>query len=155
MPYQFASESKDYSDYASGRVFYGAPGHPAFPVRSVERFRRQLRQFSQTHQVNTHLFRADATHSQEIVGALAGRRIDMVISDVPYGQRSHWHAASAEASSTEGSLWQMLDALLTVLSVNAVVAIVANKAQKCDHRQYRKSGRFQIGKRHVFLLEPA
>ena len=35
MPYRFATENKDYSAYASGRVFYGTPGHPAFPVRLI------------------------------------------------------------------------------------------------------------------------
>ncbi|MFK7803274.1 MAG: hypothetical protein AB8G95_16690, partial [Anaerolineae bacterium] len=35
MPYRFATENKDYSDFASGRVFYGAPGHPVFPVRLI------------------------------------------------------------------------------------------------------------------------
>ncbi len=33
MPYRFATEDENYSDYASGRVLYGLPGHPAFPVR--------------------------------------------------------------------------------------------------------------------------
>ena len=33
MRYRFATERQDYSDYASGRVFYALPGHPAFPVR--------------------------------------------------------------------------------------------------------------------------
>jgi hypothetical protein len=33
MPYLFATERHDDADYASGRVFYGLPGHPAFPVR--------------------------------------------------------------------------------------------------------------------------
>ena len=33
MPYRFAQERQDYSDFSSGRVFYGSPGHPAFPVR--------------------------------------------------------------------------------------------------------------------------
>lgn len=33
MPYQFATERPDYSDLASGRVFYSFAGHPAFPVR--------------------------------------------------------------------------------------------------------------------------
>jgi hypothetical protein len=43
MAYRFAKESKDYTDYSSGRVFYGLPGHPAFPVRLVnEIFQRCL-----------------------------------------------------------------------------------------------------------------
>ncbi|HEX5837979.1 MAG TPA: hypothetical protein VFY26_09110 [Anaerolineales bacterium] len=33
MPYKFVQHSQDYSDLASGRVFYSLPGHPAFPVR--------------------------------------------------------------------------------------------------------------------------
>jgi 23S rRNA (guanine2535-N1)-methyltransferase len=43
MPYQFVTERQDYSDYASGRVFYNAPGQPAFPVRlASEIFQRCL-----------------------------------------------------------------------------------------------------------------
>lgn len=33
MPYQFATQDKDYTDFASGRVLYSLPGLPAFPVR--------------------------------------------------------------------------------------------------------------------------
>jgi 16S rRNA G966 N2-methylase RsmD len=33
MQYKYAKEHTDYSDFASGRVFYSLPGHPAFPVR--------------------------------------------------------------------------------------------------------------------------
>jgi hypothetical protein len=43
MPYQFATENQDYSDFSSGRFFYAAPGHAAFPVRlSSEIFQRCL-----------------------------------------------------------------------------------------------------------------
>ena len=33
MEYKFATESTNYTDLASGHVFYSLPGHPAFPVR--------------------------------------------------------------------------------------------------------------------------
>ena len=33
MHYQFATAHLNYSDLASGRVFYSRPGHPAFPIR--------------------------------------------------------------------------------------------------------------------------
>ncbi len=36
MQYQYATERPDYSDLASGRVFYNLPGHPAFPVRLAD-----------------------------------------------------------------------------------------------------------------------
>jgi 23S rRNA (guanine2535-N1)-methyltransferase len=43
VPYRFATEQRDYSDYASGRVFYGLPGLPALPVRlASEMFARAL-----------------------------------------------------------------------------------------------------------------
>ena len=33
MQYKYVKEQLDYSDFASGRVFYSMSGHPAFPVR--------------------------------------------------------------------------------------------------------------------------
>ncbi|MCH8961444.1 MAG: hypothetical protein IH820_09015 [Bacteroidetes bacterium] len=43
MRYLFTSERRDYSDYASGHVFMGRPGHPAFPLRlASELFQRCL-----------------------------------------------------------------------------------------------------------------
>src|SRR4029077_18014228 len=33
MHYQFAIEQPNYSDLASGRVFYSRPGYPPFPIR--------------------------------------------------------------------------------------------------------------------------
>jgi hypothetical protein len=43
MPYRFALEPQDYSDYASGRLLHALPGHPALPVRLTrEVFQRCL-----------------------------------------------------------------------------------------------------------------
>lgn len=43
MPYQFAIERQDYSDFAGGAVFHSLPGQPALPVRLVsELFQRCL-----------------------------------------------------------------------------------------------------------------
>jgi 23S rRNA (guanine2535-N1)-methyltransferase len=35
MPYKYATKVTDYSDFASGRVFYSLPGMPAFPIRLI------------------------------------------------------------------------------------------------------------------------
>lgn len=44
MPYCYATEDQDYTDYASGRVIYNLPGAPAFPVRlASEMFQRAAR----------------------------------------------------------------------------------------------------------------
>ena len=43
MKYQFAQERPNFSDFASGKVFYSAPGHPPFPIRlASEIFQRCL-----------------------------------------------------------------------------------------------------------------
>ncbi|MBN1247241.1 MAG: hypothetical protein JXC32_06255 [Anaerolineae bacterium] len=43
MPYGYATDHEDHTDYASGRVLYSLPGQPAFPVRLVsEIFQRCL-----------------------------------------------------------------------------------------------------------------
>jgi 23S rRNA (guanine2535-N1)-methyltransferase len=251
MPYRFAQENRDYSDYASGRVFYSAPGHPAFPVRlvsevfqrcqairqkrgltgpvslydpccgsayhlsslaylhwpeigtisgsdidtgilpfaarnlglltpqglekraeeiatlfklygkpshaealkSVQLFKRQLSEYSQTHSINTQLFEADATNSQQMLRGLQGRKIDIILADVPYGQQSKWQSATTEMTN-ESLLIPMLEALLPVLSPDSIVTIISDKSQKCDHPHYQRLGRFQVGKRLVIILQP-
>lgn len=43
MTYKFVTEREDYTDYASGRVFYHAPGAPVLPVRlASEIFQRGM-----------------------------------------------------------------------------------------------------------------
>ncbi|MEP7285561.1 MAG: hypothetical protein ABI947_07315 [Chloroflexota bacterium] len=43
MVYRFSQEREDYRDFAAGSVFYGLPGHPAFPIRlTSEIFQRCL-----------------------------------------------------------------------------------------------------------------
>src|SRR5574341_1384699 len=50
MRYQFAKERPDYSDLASGRVFYSLPGHPAFPIRLADEiFQRCLARREANH----------------------------------------------------------------------------------------------------------
>ena len=43
MVYRFATQRRDYTDLAGGRVLYALPGHPALPVRLADEvFRRYL-----------------------------------------------------------------------------------------------------------------
>jgi len=50
MQYQFAKERPDYSDLASGRVFYNLPGSPAFPIRLADEiFQRCLAKREANH----------------------------------------------------------------------------------------------------------
>ena len=245
MPYLFATEKRDYADYASGRVFYSQPGHTAFPIRlaseifqrcmairkrdgltgpcvlydpccgggyhlstlayfhwaaidqivasdidekalsvansnlslltlagldtriaeitemlgaygkeshaesldSARRLRQQLLRFVTRHEIGTRVFLADATNRDAVCSQLGHKRIDIVLSDVPYGQCSGW-----QASGTSSPLWQMLDSLLGVLSEGAVIAVASDKGQRAMHEAYKQVKRFRVGKRQVALL---
>ncbi len=251
MPYQFAKENRDFSDYASGRVFYNVPGHPAFPVRlisevfqrcqkmrskmglttpavlydpccgsayhlstlaylhwheidtiigsdidadiisiagknlglltlvglekraeeiasmqiqygkpshmaaakSANQMRIELREYLPTHSINTHLFVADATDGHELRHPLKSKKIDIIMTDVPYGRQSKWQSSNGDIATNESLLQKMLDALLEFITHETIVAIITNKAQKCEHYQYKRVGKFQIGKRRITLLQ--
>lgn len=51
MPYKFAKERPDYSDLASGRVFYSLPGHPAFPIRLADEIMQRCLVWRETNQI--------------------------------------------------------------------------------------------------------
>lgn len=54
MQYKYVKEEIDYSDFASGRVFHSAPGHPAFPVRlASEIFQRCVADREKLHRNTT------------------------------------------------------------------------------------------------------
>ncbi len=250
MPYRFAKEQQDYSDYSSGRVFYSLPDHPAFPIRlaseifqrcaaiweangatapctlydpccggayhlgtlaylhwraiaeiiasdvdeqplalakrnlalltisgieqriaeithmlaaygkpshaaalkSAQTLRNRLSSLTETHPIKTSLFRADATDGQALVAGSGGKTIDIVITDVPYGRRSNWRTHDANQPSAPSPVWQMLQALLAVISPQTIVAVAADKQQKITHSGYRRLERFRMGKRQIVLL---
>ncbi len=84
MPYRFATEQEDYTDYASGRVFYNAPGAPAFPVRLVsELFLRALavrRRLGLTAPVVIYDPCCGSAYHLTALGHLHGEQIDAVLA---------------------------------------------------------------------------
>ncbi len=252
MQYKFAVEDQDYSDLASGRVFYSLPGHPAFPVRlaseifqrclalrksiyqntapcvlydpccgaayhlsvlaflhrelvravigsdidekavalarqnlgllgihgldnrigeitqlidlydkdshkaalaSCEVMKKTISAFPQTQLLFTETFQASAIDSKAITNNLKDRSIDVVFTDIPYGQHSQWHGSNS--GDPQNPTWLMLDALLNVLSPSSIVAIASDKRQKISHSNYQRIEHFIIGKRRVVILKPA
>jgi 23S rRNA (guanine2535-N1)-methyltransferase len=244
MEYKYAKEQTNYSDYASGRVFYSVPGHPAFPVRlASEIFQRCVahrqaiyqiaspcvlydpccgtayhlsvlaflhRQLIQTmiasdvdekavslaeknlslltmpglesriaeiksmleqygkdsHKealksaavlktklpgdlLATKIFQANVLDKADLLTKLPPHSVDLVFTDIPYGQHSDWHGSNAS-----NPLWSMLDSLLGVLSSSSIVAVVSDKAQKAMHEGYGRIEQFQVGKRRIAILRP-
>ena len=250
MPYQYASERADYSDLASGRVFYSLAGHPAFPVRLVsEIFQRclALRRLEgmdgrcvvydpccgagyllgvlgylhraeigaaagsdidekavsvaahnlglltsigimqriaeiknllslygkESHQealrsawamhariasleeqqpLVVKAFQASTLDARSIGMQMGGWPVDIVITDVPYGQHSQWGGMAASGDSSS-PVEMMLTALSGVLAPGGIVAVAANKLQKFRWEGYRRMQHFQVGKRSTQILK--
>jgi tRNA G10 N-methylase Trm11 len=123
---------------------YGKPSHQE-ALESAHRLRERLVAFDMP-EVRT--FQASALDAGALRERLAGNRVDIVFTDVPYGQHSQWQGAGANP------IHAMLDALLSVLSSDSVVAIASDKGQKVAHKQYQRLEHFQIGKRRVVILKP-
>ena len=117
-------------------------------LQSAASLREQLLAEQALPPLATWAFQADATNGETLRECLAGRTVDVVFSDVPYGQHSHW--ASNDPS---GSLLAMLEALLVVLAPAGLVAIAADKGVKLAHPCYQRLEQFQVGKRRVAILQ--
>lgn len=243
MPYQFATESQDFSDYASGRVIYSLPGLPAFPVRlASEMFQRAAaalpprrlalydpccggayhlaalgflhgariasilasdvdeqavalaqrnldlltssglaqregeirrmlaeygkeshaqalqslsvlqKQQASSGSISSRVFQANALDPLELQRGAAGEPIDLVISDIPYGRMTGWLIPETTPDPIHSPAWRFMESLRAVLRPGALVAIAADKGQKIAHERYRRTDRFQVGKRQVVIL---
>jgi 23S rRNA (guanine2535-N1)-methyltransferase len=249
MQYKYAKEQQDYSDFASGRVFYSLPDHPAFPVRlaseifqrcfafrreihnistpcmlydpccgaayhlsvlgylhreyiqeiiasdinekavdlakknlgllntagldqriteissmleqygkdshkealkSAEILKREISSFNQEHPVKIKAFLANATGANEMLEHIKAKSVDIVFTDIPYGEHSHWEGRS----ELSNPLHSMLDSLFDTLSPFSIVAIASDKRQKISHGKYQRLEQFQVGKRRVEILRP-
>jgi len=250
MQYKYVKKQLDYSDFASGRVFYSLPGHPAFPIRlASEIFQRcvanretiyknstrctlydpccgaayhlsvlaylhrehireaigsdidekavavanqnlgllsvagldkrigeisklfelynkdshrdalasayvlkdRISASAREHPLTTNVFQASATDGQAISKNIKTKSVDIVFTDIPYGQHSHWRGLNANKADLP---WLMLNALIDLLSTPSIVAIVSDKQQKVSHASFQRVEQFQIGKRQVVLLKP-
>ena len=245
MEYKFATERTNYTDLASGYVFYSLPGHPAFPVRlaseiyqrclalrgtgsspctiydpccgaayhlsvvaylhwdsvtrvicsdidekavqlagrnlglltpagmerrsreisamvhlydkkshrdaleSITRMQKQVSRLTAVRPIQTRIFRANATDATSLREGLQATTIDLVFTDIPYGQHSQW-----EGTKAPNPTWAMLEALLEFLSPKSIVAVASDKLHKITHEKYKRLEKCQLGKRQVVILRP-
>ena len=252
MEYKYAKSRLDYSDLASGRVFYSLPGHPAFPVRlaseifqhcmvrrekiyknstpcvlydpccgaayhlsvlaylhgehirqiiasdidekavalakrnlglltldglenrvselskmlelynkdshkaaldSSNIIKNRISVLNQEHPIATKVFQASATDGHEHLKNIQPNSVDVVFTDVPYGQNSYWQDTNSQDLSNP--LWSMLNKLISILSPSSIVAVVSDKQQKVSHPGFQRIEHFQTGKRRIIILKPA
>ena len=122
-------------------------------LKSATVLRRTVASWEQKYPLKISTFLANATDGKALCDNLKGEKVDIVLTDVPYGQCSQWIRSDSEVSPSE-SLWSMLTALLGILSPTGIVAIVSDKRQKIKHENYERLEQFQVGKRRVGILRP-
>jgi hypothetical protein len=119
-------------------------------LESINRMQEQVRMLTAVRPIQTHVFQANATESASLREGLQGAGIDVVFSDIPYGQHSQW-----EQTQSPHPIWAMLEALFEFLYPKSIVAITSDKIQKITHEKYIQLEKFQLGKRQVVILKPA
>jgi hypothetical protein len=130
---------------------YGKDSHKE-ALRSANILKDKISSLAEAHPLETKVFRSNAIDGAEISRNIKANSVDIVFTDVPYGQHSHWQDSNPDEVSNP--LREMLDALLGVLSPSSVVAIVSDKKQKVSHESYQRVEQFQVGKRRVVILTP-
>lgn len=76
-------------------------------------------------------------------------KVDIVITDLPYGRITNWSEQDEENSQAE----MFLESLHSVIPSHSVVAVVSDKKQKVRHSQFKRVEHFNAGKRKITLLE--
>ncbi len=107
--------------------------------------------FIQHHAIHTQVFQADSLEPGSLQLFLAGRPVDLVFSDLPYSERSHWQ--DPNPANPQPPEYRLLDHLQTSLSAKTVVALVTAKHTKINHHAFRRIGQFKIGKRNIFFFQ--
>jgi 16S rRNA G966 N2-methylase RsmD len=119
-------------------------------LESINRMQEQVNLLTAVRPIQTQIFQANATQAASLREGLHGAAIDIVFSDIPYGQHFQW-----EQTQSPHSIWAMLEALLEFLSPKSILAIASDKFQKASHEKYSLLEKFQIGKRQIVILKPA
>ncbi|MCF6467925.1 rRNA methyltransferase [Nonomuraea sp. MG754425] len=90
---------------------------------------------------------ADALDPAQLQRALGHHTPDIVITDVPYGEQTHWHGPSAAAGVTG-----LVEALTAVLPHDSVIAVTVRGRKVPTDRGPRPQASFKIGTRAVALF---
>jgi tRNA G10 N-methylase Trm11 len=130
---------------------YGKDSHKD-ALSSGHILRNRISALTLEHPIATKVFEADATDSTTILKNINPKSVDIVFTDVPYGQHAHWQ--SSHSHELLNPIWSMLNTLTSIISSESIVAIVSDKKQKVSHESFQRIEQFQVGKRRVVILRP-
>lgn len=119
-------------------------------LASAYTLKNKIAILDQQYSLATRVFQASATDRRTILENISPASVDIVFSDVPYGQHSQWQGSNELTNPLESTL----EALFDILSPASIVAIASDKQQKTSHEQYQRVEQFHTGKRRVVLLRP-
>lgn len=125
--------NSDLSSY--GKVSHEEALHSALKLKELQADINQLLEIK--------CFQADAGK----VSLPVGEKVDLVLTDLPYGQITHW------SSADENGLELFLENIESLLKPTSILAIISVKEQKIEHKSYNRIKHFTIGKRRVSFLE--
>jgi hypothetical protein len=129
---------------------FGKPSHDQ-ALASAQRLQARLLTYLRRHAIQSHVFTANALAGPELRPHLENRTIEMIITDLPYGQRTTWWEGETPPDSfTPG--WQLLEALREFVTPTSILALTTNKQQKISHEAYQRLEQFQIGKRRTLFF---
>lgn len=95
------------------------------------------------------IFQADVTNASFLQRELQNTKLNLVITDVPYGRESSWLTTANYESSP---VLKMMESLLPILSNNAVVVIATNRQQKLEtHPAFEKIDSLKLVKRRLMF----
>jgi len=123
---------------------YGKESHREALV-SLNNIRNILKHTS--HPIETQCFINDIIKPDY---GLLNDKVDMVISDLPYGEVVDW----VKEESEEQTIEKLLENLLPILKKDSVVALTSRKKTKIKHESYQCADHFVIGKRQTVILKP-
>ncbi len=110
---------------------------------------RLMARLAQALALPTRVFVADATQPGQIAAHL-DHPVDLVLSDLPYGQLTAWQGER----KTQQPIWHLLEQLRPVLHEHSVVALATTKGDMVAHEKFARYGRFRLGKRLITFLKP-
>ena len=129
---------------------YGKESHQA-ALASSHILQKRILSLNKDHPIATKVFQTSIFDSKTMLEHIKDKSVDIVFTDIPYGQHSQWQTDGFAESSNP--TWSMLNTLANVLSPSGIVAIVSDKGPKIAHENYQRVKQFQIGKRRVHILK--
>lgn len=132
---------------------FGKPSHAA-ALDDAERW-LELMTRAGSDGIVTDAFVVDATQPGSLTGRITEQTVDLVITDVPYGNWSAWlgePASGDDEATIEPPLDRLLETVRPVLAPGALVTLVSGKDQRASHPAYRRVERWQLGRRRIEML---